>query len=128
MDMSLLINYEVNLEIQFDIEELKRNDDVIISNDFKSIHEYMQLNPDAKKIPIQRKILKLINNHLVLLENPFPSNKIFYDNVKLRVIKEKNPNQIDHLYSLLVYGEYVYCFRCEFLVFYNVGDSLFIVP
>lgn len=125
--MSLLKNHEVNLEIEFEIEELKKYDKVIISNNIQSIEEYLRFHPEANKIPLQRKILKFIDNHLVLLENPFPTDKIFYDNVKLTVIKEKNPKQVDNSHSLIVYGDYVYCFKCEFLIYYNVGDSLFIV-
>ncbi len=126
--MSVIKKYDVNLEIEFDVEELRQyNKTVIVNKYIKSVEEYLQLHTNANKIPIQRRILKLVNRHLVLLENPFPIDKIFYNNINLSIIRQKVSSDSDHSFSPMVYYDYVYCFRCEFLIYYNIGDSFFIV-
>jgi hypothetical protein len=106
---------------------LKKFENVRINKYFKSVQEYLQLHPNAKKIPVQRRILRLVNKHLVLLEDPFPTDDIFYNNVNLSIIKLKINQFTENSYSLFVYRDYIYCNRCEFLIYYNVGDSFFIV-
>jgi len=126
--LSIIKKYDVNLEIEFDVEELRQYNKTVVVNKYtNSIEEYLQQHPNASKIPIQRKILKLVNKHLVLLENPFPIDRIFYNNINLSIIKQKVDSNSDHLFYPIIYHDYVYCSRCEFLLYYNVGDSFFVV-
>ncbi len=92
----------------------------------KSLEEYVNQHPNATKIPVQRRFLKQINPHMVLLDQPFPIKNISY-NLNLSIIKQKSNNEIEHNFNLIVYGDYVFCLRCEFLLFYKVGDSFFVV-
>ena len=39
----------------------------------------------------------------------------------------KKSNEIQFTSNLQIYKEYVYCFGCEFLTHYNIGDSLILV-
>jgi hypothetical protein len=126
--LSIIKKYDVNLEIEFDVEELRQYKKTVVVNKYiNSVEEYLQHHPKATKIPIQRKIIKLVNKHLVLLENPFPIDRIFYNNINLSIIKQKVASNSDHSFSPVIYHDYVYCFRCEFLLYYNVGDSFFVV-
>jgi hypothetical protein len=121
-----LKKFDVNLEIEYDIEEIKKLKKVVISKYVKSLDEYLKKHPTASKVPIQRRIIKLINKHLVLLDSPFPLPTM-QSNVTFNVIKQKTQSDIEHSFNLYVYGDYIYCFRCEFLNYYSVGDSFFIV-
>ena len=42
-------------------------------------------------------------------------------------MKVKNSQEVEHSFNLLVYKEYIYCYKCEFLTFYKIGDSFILV-
>lgn len=112
--------------INYSLEELKTLSDVIVNRYARSLDQYLKDNPNAKTIPIERKIIKVISKHIVLLESPFPLPRT-QSSYEISIIKQKTRNDIEHSFNLMIYGDYVYCFRCEFLVYYNTGDSLFVV-
>ncbi len=41
-------------------------------------------------------------------------------------LKDPTKKTIYHSFTLNVSGEYIYCFRCEFLTYYSTGDIIFI--
>jgi hypothetical protein len=125
--MSSIKKFDMNLRINYDINELKNlNKTIIINKYVKSLDEFIASNPNANKVPIDRKIVKLVNKNLVILDGAFPSSK-FSTDFSLVLINQKKTNELNISFNLMVYGEYVYCFRCEFLTYYKVGDSLLIV-
>lgn len=123
-DLSLLKKYEASLILEYDLDDIKDMPDLKINKIYK-LSEYIRENPELKKISIQRKIIKLISKHLLLLDAPFPFPKVDF-NVNINLIKEKQSLDLDHSFNLMVYGDMVYCYRCEFLTHYKVGDSIFI--
>lgn len=126
-DLSDLKKYELGLIIEYDLEELKSlNKPVVVNKYIKSVEDYLKEYPEATKIPLQRKMLKLVNKHLIILDGPFPIPKTT-NQVNVNLIKQRITDEITTSFTLNVYGEYIYCFRCEFLTHYSVGDSLFIV-
>ena len=91
----------------------------------KTVEDYIKENPNSEFIPFQRKILKLINKHLIFFDNPFPFPTYEY-NFNFHLIREKK-NEMSINYNFFVYADMVYCQKCDFLLFYNEGDSLLIV-
>ena len=126
-DLSSFKKFELGLIVEYDLEELRQLDKPVIVNKYiKSVEDYLRVHPDVTKIPIQRKILRLVNKHLVILDGSFPIPKSIY-NVNVNLIKQREFNEIITPFTLTVYGDYVYCNKCEFLTHYSVGDSFFIV-
>jgi hypothetical protein len=124
-DLSQLKKYDTNLVIDYSSEELS-NYTGRIDAYHNNVTSYLKDNPESIKIPVQRRILKLINKHLLLLDSPFPFPKT-QNEVTLNLIKLKKSNEVDHAFNLLVYDEFVYCYKCEFFIYYEPGDSLVIV-
>ncbi len=85
----------------------------------------MRENPNVEMIPITRKIIKFINKHLVFFDSPFPY-PLYQYNCNFNVIREKR-KETNNNDNLLVYGDMIYCPKCEFLIYYSIGDSLAIV-
>ncbi len=88
----------------------------------KTIEEYIIENPNEDMIPIRRKIIKLINKHLVFFDTPFPYPTYEY-NFNYNIIREKR-KEMNNNDNLLVYGDMIYCQKCEFLLYYSIGDSI----
>jgi hypothetical protein len=124
-DLSQLKRYDTNLIIDYTVEELEGYTGRI-DNYHNNLTSYLAGNPDSVKIPVQRRILKQLNKHLVFLDSAFPFEKA-QNEVNMNIIKLKKNNDIDHAFNLLVYDDYVYCHKCEFFVYYEIGDSLVIV-
>lgn len=91
----------------------------------KTVEEYIMENPNDNMIPIKRKIIRLINKHLVFFDNPFPYPTYQY-NFNFNVIREKR-KEINYSNNLLIYGDMIYCSKCEFLLYYSLGDTISIV-
>jgi hypothetical protein len=125
-DLSSLKTYETGLIINYNIEELSGLGSIKIDQYNHDLQSYLKNNPGATDIPVQRKIIKLVNKHLVLLDSQFPIPKI-QQSVNLNLIKQKKGSEINHSFTLNIYEDYVYCFKCEFLTHYSIGDSLIIV-
>lgn len=116
------------MEIKFLIEDLiNRNLTTFkIDNDYLNLSEFINKNPENKTVKIKRKIVKRITNNLVLLDSPFPYDTSAYEEF-LVPIKPKKQETKNHSFHLLVLDDYIYCNKCDFLSFFSVGDSLFIV-
>jgi hypothetical protein len=123
-DLSPLKKYDASLVIDYNIDELKEYTGVIDSY-HKDLKSYLDKNPGAQKIPVQRRILKHINKHLILLDSEFPFPKTQND-VNLNLIKLKKTAEIEHAFNLLIYDDFIYCHKCEFLVYYSIGDSIIV--
>jgi hypothetical protein len=125
-DLTSLKTYDTGLIINFNVEELMGLENVKIDQYNHELQSFLKNNTDATIVPIQRKIIKLVNKHILLLDSPFPLSKI-QQNVVFNLIKQKKGSEINHSFTLNIYDDYVYCYKCEFLTHYSIGDSLVIV-
>jgi hypothetical protein len=129
--LSNIKTYDVELIIEFNKEELikyqKENPSKVIKINryIQSLSAYLKENPEATIIRVSRRILKQINKHTLLIDSPFPY-PTFSEKMEINLIKQKT-SEIENSFSLTVYGDYVFCYRCEFLTYYSPGDTLFIV-
>lgn len=123
---SHLKNDNLNLLIEYPLVELKNlNKTVIVNKNFKGLEDYLITYPDRTVIPVERRILKLINKHLVVLDLPMPTSG-FSTKFGLTYGGERKSSEINTSFNLNVFGEYIFCYRCEFMTYYNPGDYLFI--
>lgn len=121
-------DFDYELSVEFTVEEIRKisnNNTFLLSKDHINIDNYIKSFPDAKTIKISRKVVFVLNRGFFLLDNPFPIDFSTTDfEIQPRAISKKIAR---HKGVLLIKGNFVYCFRCNFLLFYSEGDSLFIV-
>jgi len=86
--------------------------------------QYILDNPTDQLIPIRRKVFKQIGDSIFLLDSPLPG-PIVQKDIAID-IKEQRQKSINHSFTLSITGEFIYCFRCEFLTYYSTGDVIFI--
>lgn len=124
----MLKQFECYIELEYYVDEIiNRNLTLIkVDKEFANLKEYLEKNMNNKTVIYKRRIVKRITRNLVLLDSPFPyptsSYKEFLSPIKSKEIETKS-----HSFHLIIFDDYIYCYKCEFLTFYEIGDSLFIV-
>lgn len=114
------------VEIKYKISDLRNFMELKVYMSEKTISEFIKENPKEEYIFLKRKIIKIIDEHLIFFNVPFPLPKFEYD-FQYTILRQKKLSSKYTTSDLLVYGDMLYCDNCLFTLFYNIGDSILIV-
>ncbi len=113
--------------IEYELKDLESlNKTIVVSKYIKSIEDYLKEFPNSQTVQVRRKIVKHVNNHLVLLDGEFPTDLLTTKFSLNEIVQKTSVKDASGIYNLMIYGDYVYCHMCQFLTSYKQGDSLFL--
>lgn len=83
---------------------------------------------ESEVITIQRKVIKTVGDNIIVLNKKFAESIVTaFDNDFKFKVGENRINTVEGNSALSVSRDIVYCLKCEFLMFYEVGDFLLLV-